>query len=349
MATNGSGEYTAITYAEPGTTKTKLVRIAIPEPGLGEVLVRLRYSGVCHTDYGFCMGVFDGIPLLGPGVGEVVAHGIGVQFPPIGSNVGIKYTADCCLSCKNCLEGAETSCDQAKISGFTTPGTFQQYVVSPARYVTPIPDGIDLAAAAPLMCGGVSVYAALKRSGLRNGDWVVVSGAGGGLGHLGIQYAKALGGRVLAIDRASKEEFCRELGAEEFLDFAQFTKPEELASSIKATCGGVGAKVVLMCSSNVEVYSQSLGWLQTRGTLICLGIPEDQASFAAHVVAMVASELTIIATKSGNRLEAAECLEIAARCGIQVKYQLRKMEELTEIFEEMTEGKILGRIVLDLR
>lgn len=124
------------------------------------------------------------------GLGEVISHGEGVSTPAVGTKVGIKYAAGACLSCVACLQGGETSCRSKahKLSGYMYPGTFQQYVVSPANYVTPFPsDFPDLASAAPLMCGGVSVYAALKRAQVKQGDWVAISGAGGGLGHLAVQ------------------------------------------------------------------------------------------------------------------------------------------------------------------
>lgn len=312
------------------------------------------------------------------GLGEVVTHGPGVTNPPIGAKVGIKYAAGACLSCANCLQGGETTCTSAadfKLSGFLHPGTFQQYVVSPASYVTPIPaaafhcppggGGVgkdDLAAAAPLMCGGVSVYAALRRAGVKQGDWVVVSGAGGGLGHLAVQYARVLGGRVLGVDAgASKEALVRGLGAEAFFDFTAFASDEDLAAAVRDATGG-GAQIVLVCTSSARSYASGMMWLGFRGKLCCLGLPapESEPALAANILQMVSNELTItgklslssavhmdglsvssltwhslrtsfLANKSGNRLEAIEAVDIAARHGIKTQYQLRKMDELTSV------------------
>lgn len=238
-----------------------------------------------------------------------MAHGPGVTSPSQGTKVGIKYAASACLSCVNCLQGGETTCTSAteyKLSGYMHPGTFQQYVVSPANYVTPIPDALDLAGAAPLMCGGVSVYTALKRAGVRHGDWVVVSGAGGGLGHLAVQYARVLGGRVLGVDAGGggdKEALVRGLGAEAFLDFTAFGDggkgAEALAARVKEITGG-GAQIVLMCAASAKAYASGLMWLGFRGTLCCLGIPEPQSepALAANVLALVAMELTIMGESS---------------------------------------------------
>lgn len=162
--------------------------------------------------------------------------------------------------------------------------------------MTPLPAALtDLAAAAPLMCGGVSVYAALKRAHVRHGDWVVVSGAGGGLGHLAVQYARVLGARVLGVDAGGKEALVRGLGAEAFVDFSAFAGDEELAARVKEVTGG-GAQIVLMCAASARAYTSGLLWLGFRGTLCCLGLPEPESEPALHsvVIAMVAMELTIM-------------------------------------------------------
>ncbi|KAH7367424.1 alcohol dehydrogenase [Plectosphaerella cucumerina] len=347
----------AAVYSEPGTTKTEVIELEVPTPGPGEVLVRLHFSGVCHTDAAFCLNQFTIVPPTTPGqigghegAGEVVAHGAGVSAPAIGAHVGIKFAADACLTCEHCIEGGDSTCQNTQISGYTVPGTFQKYCLAPARYVTPIPSGLDLATAAPLMCGGVTVYTALTRAGLRPGDWVVVSGAGGGLGHLGVQYAKALGGRVVGVDAgAAKRKLCEELGADAFVDYAEHQSDEELAASIKKATGGGGARIALMCAASSKSYGQAMAWLAFRGTLACLGIPEKEGALVPSIGDMVTYEHRIIATKTGNRLEAKQCLELAAQGKIKARYTLRRLEDLTEIFEEMEAGKIQGRVVLDLR
>lgn len=210
------------------------------------------------------------------------------------STSGITAADYCSLFPATCVEGGDSSCEKTQISGYTVPGTFQEYCLAPARYVTPIPPGLDLASAAPLMCGGVSVYAALKRAGLRPGDWVVVTGAGGGLGHLGVQYAKVLGGRVVGVDTAAKESLCRELGADEFVDFTAFVTEGALAARIREVTGGGGARIVLMCAGNSRAYGQAMAWLGFRGTLACLGIPEKEGGLVPSIGDMVTFEHRII-------------------------------------------------------
>ncbi|CAI0652010.1 unnamed protein product [Colletotrichum noveboracense] len=348
----------AVVYTEPGTTKTEVVELPIPTPGPGEVLVRLLWllherfliSAVPYTKrkHTRVSSILTWYYLDILGVGEVVAVGIGVTTPAIGQRVGIKYAADACLNCDRCLQGGESSCAEVKLSGYFTPGTLQQYCLSSARYVTPVPDGLDSAEAAPLMCAGVSVYTALKRADARHGDWIVIAGAGGGLGHLAIQYANVLGCRVLAMDFGIKEKFCRDLGAQEFVDFTSFPTEEDLANEIKRITGG-GARIVLMCSSNKKAYIQSPRWLGFRGKLVCLGVPEHSSPAIGEVEPMLCDELTIFGVKTGNRLEAKECLEIAARGKVKTHFQLRRMRSLTKIFTEMESGDIQGRVVIDLK
>ncbi|KXJ97561.1 alcohol dehydrogenase [Microdochium bolleyi] len=353
--------YKAVIYADPPSTKTEVVDLSVPEPGVGEVLVRLHYSGVCHTDYSFCTSGFEGLPptLKGQvggheGVGEVVKLGPGVSVPAVGTRVGIKYAADACLNCEPCLLGGETSCTQVKISGFYTPGTFQQYCLTSAKYATVVPDGLPSDAAAPLMCAGISVYSGLTRGGVKPGDWVLVTGAGGGLGHLGVQYARALGARVLAVDHGSKEALCRSLGADEFVDFTQYPRddppsPEsKMATRIRELTQG-GCKVALMCASSSATYEHAMFWLRFRGTIVCLGVPDNAATMAGNPAFFLASELRLIGVKTANRQEAVEALALAAKGAIKTHFQVRPMEELTQVFEEMEEGKLQGRVVLDLR
>ena len=174
----------ALVYDEPGKISTKIEEIETPKPGVGEVLVHLTHSGVCHSDMGVMTNSWTWLPAptqkgqVGghEGVGEIVAFGAGTETSGLkkGDRVGIKWLAAVCGNCPPCLAGIDASCVNGKISGYYTPGTFQQYALAPANYVTPIPDGLPSDAAAPMLCGGVTVYAALKKSGAQPGDWVVM-------------------------------------------------------------------------------------------------------------------------------------------------------------------------------
>lgn len=174
----------ALVYDNPGTISTKIEEIETPKPGVGEVLVHLTHSGVCHSDMGVMTNSWKWLPAptqkgqIGghEGVGEVAAFGAGTENSglKIGDRVGIKWMAGVCGNCVPCLSGVDACCTAGKISGYFTPGTFQQYALAPAHYVTPIPDGLPSDAAAPMLCGGVTVYAALKKSGAQPGEWVVM-------------------------------------------------------------------------------------------------------------------------------------------------------------------------------
>jgi propanol-preferring alcohol dehydrogenase len=253
-----------------------------------------------------------------------------------------------------CQAGSDGLCFNQKVSGYYTPGTFQQYTLGPANYVTPIPDGLDSAEAAPLLCAGVTVYSALKRSHARPGQWVIISGAGGGLGHIGVQIAsRGMGLRVIGIDHGSKEALVKESGAEHFVDITQFPKDDNgaaLTKYVQSLTDGLGAHAAIVCTAANAAYAQALPLLRFNGTLVCVGIPENepQAIATAFPFAMINKHATITGSAVGNRTEAIETMEFAARGVIKAHYRIEKMEALTEVFKEMHEGRVQGRVVLDL-
>ncbi|RMZ68345.1 alcohol dehydrogenase 2 [Pyrenophora seminiperda CCB06] len=263
-----------------GSMETEIIDVDVPEPGPGEILVRITHSGVCHTDLSLASNslghVKTGNRQIGghEGVGVVVKLGSGVSKRQLGDRVGIKWIASCCMSCDMCLSGFESKCAKRKVSGFGGyPGTFQQYVVTDASYATTISEHVDSAKAAPLLCGGVTVFVALQRADLSPGQWVAVSGAGGGLGSLAVQYAKAMGLSVLAIDHPSKDQFCRNIGADAFIDYMKFDE-DGLVVEAKRLTGG-GAHAVLVCNSSIKSYANSLDLLRLGGVLVCVGLPES--------------------------------------------------------------------------
>lgn len=240
------------------------------------------------------------------------------------------------------------------MSGYYTPGTFQQYVLGPADYVTPIPDDLDSAEAAPMLCAGVTVYAALKRSNARPGQWVIISGAGGGLGHIAVQLAsKGMGLRVIGIDHGSKAELVKSSGAEHFVDITQFPNDNQgatLAEHIQSLTDGLGAHAAVICTAVNAAYAQALPLLRFNGTLVCVGIPEGerQAIATAFPSSFINKHYTITGSAVGNRTEAREVMEFASRGIIKAHYRIEKMDALTSVFQEMAEGKLQGRVVLDL-
>ncbi|PYH93472.1 GroES-like protein [Aspergillus ellipticus CBS 707.79] len=354
----------AAIYDRPGTVSTKVVELDIPEPGPGQVLINLTHSGVCHSDYGVMSGTWKALPLpVQPGqvgghegVGRVVKLGPGTETSGVklGDRVGIKWISSACGTCEPCQAGAEGLCFTQQVSGYFTPGTFQQYALGPANYVTPIPDGLPSDEAAPMLCAGVTVYSALKRSNARPGHWVVISGAGGGLGHLAVQLAsRGMGFRVIGIDHGSKEELVKASGAEHFVDITKFPagdKGAAISAHVKSLAGGLGAHAVIVCTASNAAYAQALPLLRFNGTLVCVGLPENepQAIATAFPTNLIANHITITGSAVGSRREAIETLEFAARGIIKAHFRTEKMEALTGVFEEIHNGTLQGRVVLDL-
>lgn len=194
-------------------------QIPVPKPGPDEILVNIKYSGVCHTDLHAAKGDWPlpvKMPLVGghEGAGIVVARGELVHEVNIGDHAGIKWLNGSCLTCEFCRTSDESLCPHQSLSGYTMDGTFQQYAVANAAHATIIPKDVPLDAVAPVLCAGVTVYKGLKESGVRAGQTVAIVGAGGGLGSLALQYASALGLEVIAIDGGEeKKSMCTSLGA----------------------------------------------------------------------------------------------------------------------------------------
>ena len=282
------------------------------------------------------------------GIGVVSKVGSGVTEVKVGDRVGVKWITSACLICDECMSGLDGRCAKRKVSGYKAPGTFQQYVISDPRYVTPIPDGIESAQAAPLLCGGLTVYAALLKAECKTGDWIGLSGAGGGLGHLAIQYCKVFGLQVLAIDHGSKADFCLGLGADAFLDFTQY-KGDELAMEAKRVTGG-GCRAMMVCNASSHAYDQALDMVRYAGTLVCVGVPEIDPRPIKQALPwkLIVNQFNIKGAVTGNRKQAIQCLQPAARGLIKPAIRIEPMSSLTQIFDEMHAGTIHGRVVLDL-
>ncbi|KAK2793091.1 hypothetical protein FQN52_002239 [Onygenales sp. PD_12] len=355
----------AIVYDKPGTVSTKIDTVDVPEPGAGEVLINLTHSGVCHSDYGIMTNTWKNLPYptqpgqVGghEGVGKVVKLGPGTEHSGVklGDRVGVKWIAYACSSCEPCSDGAEGCCLKQKVSGYYHPGTFQQYLLGPANYVTPIPNSLPSDAAAPLLCAGVTVYSALKRSRAKPGDWVIISGAGGGLGHIATQLAsRGLGHRVIGIDHGSKKDLVMESGAEHFIDITQFTdngpKGGKLAEHVRSLTGGLGAHAILVCAASNGAYAQAPYLLRFNGVVVCVGLPEHEPQAIASAVPafLVTKQITIVGSAVGSKRESIETMEFASRGIIKTHFRTEKMDKLTSVFEEMERGELKGRVVIDL-
>ncbi|EFR01831.1 alcohol dehydrogenase 2 [Nannizzia gypsea CBS 118893] len=355
----------AVVYDKPGSVSTKVVMVDVPEPGADEVLVNLTHSGVCHSDYCIMTNSWPGLPhptkagQIGghEGVGKIVKLGSGAEMSglKIGDRVGIKWIAYACGRCPFCLDGIDGCCANKKLSGYYHPGTFQQYILGPAHYVTPIPDGLSSEQAAPMLCAGLTVYAALKRSKAQPGQWVVISGAGGGLGHIATQFSsRGLGHRVIGIDHHSKEGTVRESGAEHFIDITQFSPDdkgtEEIVEKVKSLTGGFGAHAVIVCTGSNAAYAQALRMLRPNGTLVCVGIPTHNRDPIASCspALLVSRSLNIVGSVVGNKRDVAEAMDFAARGIVKSHTCVEKMDKLAEVFERLGRGEVQGRVIIDL-
>lgn len=240
------------------------------------------------------------------------------------------------------------------MSGYSRPGTFQEYVLAPAHYVTPIPDGLPSDMAAPLLCGGVTAYSALRKSRAQPGDWVVVAGAGGGLGHLALQLGQGMGFRMIGLDVGSKEALAKSCGAEVFIDISKHSAADEghgIANEVMKATNGHGASAVVVCSASYAAYAQALEYLNFNGTLVCVGVPGGDPTPIANAYPhlMVAKQLAIAGSNVGSRKEAIETLNMAKRGVVKTHFTTEKLENVNSIFQEMKAGNLQGRVVLDLQ
>ncbi|QKX54972.1 uncharacterized protein TRUGW13939_02062 [Talaromyces rugulosus] len=321
------------------------------------------HSGVCHSDLDIMTNSWHGLPptpeeQIGghEGVGHIVRLGPGAETSGlgIGDRVGVKWVASACGNCEPCYAGLDNMCFNQKVSGYYTPGTFQQYLLRPAAYVTRIPDEVESVQAAPLLCAGLTVYSALKRSTAIPGQWVVISGAGGGLGHLAVQIAsKGLGLRVIGIDHGQKADFVKKLGAEHFVDITKFPlddNGEAISNFVKSLTEDLGAHSVIVCTAANIAYSQGLRFLRYGGSLVCVGLPAgaQKPIATASPSFMVSKQLRILGSAVENRVDATEVLNFAARGIVKVHVREEQMDGLSAIFQDMREGKLIGRAVINL-
>ncbi|PSN61571.1 alcohol dehydrogenase 2 [Corynespora cassiicola Philippines] len=296
------------------------------------------HNGVFHSDLGVMTNLW--IVKMGPGTENSAVK--------IGDWIGVKWMSSICDACEPCHTGMDGNCLNGKISGYYTPGTFQQYVIGPANYVTPIPDVINSAAAAPLLYAGVTAYAALRKSNAVAGDFVVILGAGGGLGHLAVQYSeRGIGHRVIGIDHSSKKELILNSGAERFISV---DATESLSEAVKALTDGLGAHAVIVCIAHQGAYDKALDLLRFGGRVVCVGIPEgDMRPIASATAASITiKELQVVGCTVGTRKEAVEAIGFAARGIMKTHLRIEKLEKLTVVFNEMNTGTLKGRVVIDL-
>ncbi|QKX58766.1 uncharacterized protein TRUGW13939_05893 [Talaromyces rugulosus] len=328
--------------------------IELPTYSDDEVLVRLSYSGICHTDVAFAYGEWNqlGFGMMGgnctpghEGVGHVVAIGATVSNLKVGDRVGTKWLRSVCGHCHYCKEGNDHLCRERQVYGLACPGSLQQYIVCQAFTTPKIPDSLSIDKSGPLLCAGVTIFRGIKMTKASSGDWIVISGAGGGLGHLGIQFANKMGIKVIGIDSGDKKEFCLSLGADHFIDFrTSANAPDEVH---KITGGG--AKGVLVPTSSRSSYEQAVKMLGPAGTLVCIGLPPDSCYLPLELIDIITGGYTITGVNASSLKDIQDTLDFAALHDITPKTQLFPMERTGEAFEMLKDGQAKGRVVLDLQ
>jgi propanol-preferring alcohol dehydrogenase len=325
-------------------------KIPVQKPGPDEILVNVKYSGVCHTDLHAMMGDWPletKLPLVGghEGAGIVVDRGELVKDVELGDKVGIKWINGSCLQCPYCQRADEPLCEQALLSGYTVDGTFQSFAIAKAAHVARIPKECDLESIAPILCAGITVYKGLKESGAKPGDTVAIVGAGGGLGSLAVQYAKAMGLHSIAIDGgAEKGELTKKLGAATYIDFMG---SKNLVADVKAaTPDGLGPSAALLLAAQEKPFQQATQYVRSRGVVVCIGLPAN-AKISAPVFDTVVRMINIRGSYVGNRADTAEALDFFRRGLIDVPYKTVGLSKLQDVYQLMQEGKIAGRYVVD--
>lgn len=328
----------------------EIVDIPVPEPESDELLVKLSYSGACHSDLHAWKADWPfpfQYPLIGghEGSGYVAKVGSDVSSFKVGEAVGVKWVNGTCLDCRFCNQGADGNCPKARYSGFTHDGTFQQYCTVKAAHAAKIPEGVDLAEVAPILCAGITVYKAIKSSNARPGESIVITGAGGGLGSLAVQYAKALGYVVIGIDSGEeKKKLFKEAGGDYFVDF----KTDDIVKKvIESTPGQEGANAVIHVAVAEKAIESSLEYVRPTGTIVLVGLPADAVTHSP-VFTHVLRAITIKGSLVGNREDTVEALSFVQRGLVKCHIKIVPPSELTNVYKLMEEGKIAGRYVLDL-
>lgn len=326
--------------------KLEIKDVPVPEIGHGEILVKIKACGVCHTDLHAAHGdwpVKPKLPLIPghEGVGVVEAVGPCVTSSiKVGDRVGIPWLHSACGECEYCLTGQETLCPHQLNTGYSVDGCYAEYCKAPAAYVVKIPDNLGFEEAAPILCAGVTTYKALKVCGAKPGDWVAIYGIGG-LGHLAVQYAKAMGFNVVAVDIVEEKlELATKLGADATVNGAQVDPAQE----IQKRFGGVQAAISVAVTK--KAFEQAYRSLKRGGTLVVVGLPN--AELPIPIFDTVLNGVTVKGSIVGTRKDLQEALEFAAQGKVKANIETQPLEKINEVFERMEKGQINGRVVLTL-
>ncbi|TBY14344.1 alcohol dehydrogenase AdhP [Rhizobium leguminosarum bv. viciae] len=320
--------------------------VPVPVPGPGEILVKVVACGVCHTDLHAAEGDWPvkPTPPFIPGheaAGIVAALGPGVTEFKEGDAVGVAWLHDACLRCEYCQTGWETLCEHQHNTGYTCNGGFAEYVIASVAFAARLPQNVNFAEIAPILCAGVTTYKGLKETEARPGEWVAISGVGG-LGHVAIQYAKAMGLKVVALDvAAAKLDLARQVGADLALNALSEDTIEKV---LKATNGG--AHGVLVTAVSPPAFSQALSMVRRKGTVSLVGLPPG--NFPMPIFDVVLKRITVRGSIVGTRRDLDEALAFATEGRVRAEIAKAPLDDVNDIFAGLKAGTIEGRMVLDI-
>lgn len=323
----------------------EIKEVPVPSLEYGEVLVKIKACGVCHTDLHAAHGdwpVKPKLPLIPghEGVGIVKEIGEGVTSIKVGDRVGIPWLYSACGECEYCLTGRETLCPDQLNAGYSVDGGYAEYCKAPANYVVKIPEHLDFAEVSPIFCAGVTTYKALKVAEAKAGDWVAIYGIGG-LGHVALQYAKAMGYNVIAVDiMEDKLELAKSLGADLTVNGLEVDPVQE----IKEKVGGVQAAISVAVTK--KAFEQAYGSVKRGGTLVVVGLPNDELPIP--IFDTVLNGVTVKGSIVGTRKDLQESIEFAAQGKVRTNIEVQPLDNINDVFERMANGKINGRVVLTM-
>jgi propanol-preferring alcohol dehydrogenase len=335
------GTYTAVEVSAPGILG--VVQRPISEPGAGQVRIRVEACGICHTDAATVAGIYPGLKLPRvPGhevVGFIDALGAGVSRWKVGQRVGVGFFGGEDGVCEPCRRGDIVHCQNAVVPGVTVDGGYAEMMIAEARGIAAIPDELSSAEAAPLLCAGITTFNALRNAGLRGGDLVAVQGLGG-LGHLGIQFARRMGFRTVAIGRGrGKEQLAEDLGAHVYID----TAVDDPATALQRMGG---ARAILATAPSGDAMGPLVSGLAARGKLIVIAVPQDAIQLSAFP--LVFGGRSIYGSLAGTAIETEDALAFSVLENIRPMIETRPLEQAADAYARMVEGKARFRMVLTM-
>ncbi|KAF2722713.1 GroES-like protein [Polychaeton citri CBS 116435] len=344
----------AVVVNEGPDFTVEVQEVDVPEPGPDEVLLKLNATGLCMSDLHFMMNDWAVPPMSATGIrcaghegaGVVVKLGSNVKGWKVGDRGGVKPLWDVCHNCEQCWTGRDNYCQKGVYTGLMATGTYQHYITSPAIYTSRIPDGVSDEVAGPIMCSASTMHRALTDGNFRPNSWIVFPGGGGGVGIQGVQLAKAMGMRAIAIDTgAEKKALCEKMGAEAFIDFKEH---KDVAARVKEVADGIGAHGVLVTA--YQAYNDSISYIGDRigGKIMCIALPPaGLINLGTDPNFFSFKNLHIIGTLVGTMQDTAATLEYARQGKLKQIAEVRGMSAFAESVQQLKNGQVAGRIVID--